>query len=179
MTLNGYYFSATGISEYAFFHGEKSILRISHAALPDEPVRITVAPGAEYTLVHPLAQNGFLSEAEKPAPGTTFPVQSADGAQAGSLYLLGADHYAVAIPGAALTGRIIHDRAHRSVCLTGLDDELVAQLEYGYERILSRERFGEWFPRRYVADIVKHTDDTLLGLALSVPFLGFEGFEVR
>ena len=179
MTLNGYYFSATGISEYAFFHGERNILSMTHNALPDEPVHIHVASGASYILGRPLEWDGFLSNAAMPAPGASFPFENADGGEAGLLYLLGADHYAVAMPGAALTGRVIHERPHRSICLTGLDDDLVARLEYGYDRILSRERFGEWSPRRYVVDVYRHADDTLLALALCPPFLGFGGLEVR
>ena len=179
MTLNGYYFSATGISEYAFFHGERNIFRMTHDALPDEPVHIHVASGTSYTLGRPLEWGGFLSNVAMPAPGASFPFESADGEEAGRLYLLGTDHYAVAMPGAALTGRVIHERPHRSICLTGLDDDLVARVEYGFERILSRERFGEWVPRRYVADVYRQTDDTLLALALCAPFLGFDGLEVR
>ena len=179
MTLNGYYFSATGISEYAFFHGERNVFSMTHNALPDEPVHIHVASGASYTLGRPLEWGGFLSNAAMPAPGASFPFENADGGEAGLLYLLGTDHYAVAMPGAALTGRVIHERPHRSVCLTGLDDELVARVEYGFDRILSRERFGEWSPRRYVADVYRHAGDTLLALALCAPFLGFEGLEVR
>jgi hypothetical protein len=177
MTLNGYYFTATGITEYAFFHGDKNTLSVSHDSLPDVPMRICTASGAEYTLAPFYDWSGVPGKA--PAPGTSYPFIDGEGAEAGRLYLLGADHFAVAVPGAALSGRIIHERPHRSVILTGLDDEPVARVEYGLERILSRERFGEWFPRRYVAEVARQPDETLLAFALSAPFLGFESLEVR
>jgi hypothetical protein len=99
--------------------------------------------------------------------------------EAGRLYLLGADHFAVAVPGMALGGRIIPERLHRSVYYTAPDDEPIASVEYGLERILTREQFGEWFPRRYVAEVARRPEETLLALALSVPFLGFDTLEVR
>ena len=78
-----------------------------------------------------------------------------------------------------LGGRIIHERLHRSIYYTTLDDEPIARVEYGLERILTREQFGEWFPRRYVAEVAKQPEEALLTLALSVPFLGFDALEVR
>lgn len=174
MTLNGYYFTATGITEYAFFHGEREVLRVCHTALPDAPVKITSASGTEYTVARPDGWD-YLSQ---PKPGASFPFLNAQGGEAGMLYLLSPDHYAVAVPGHALTGRVIHERLRRSICLTGLDDALVAHMEYDFARMPSRERFGEWFPRRYVADIMKHTDETLLTLALAAPFLSFGAIEV-
>lgn len=174
MTLNGYYFAATGVSDYAFYHGDRDVLHLLHDGLPDAPLRLQASSGEEYTLATSADQQGV-----KPVPGASFPFRDREGAEAGRLFLLSADHFAVAIPGAALNGRIIHDRARRSACYTGLDDELVVRLEYGFERMLSREQFGEWFPRRYVADVLKPVDETLLAMALSAPFLGFEGLEVR
>ena len=174
MTLNGYYFAATGITEYALFHGDRDILSVSHDCLPDAPVRIRAASGAVFTFARGDSWDGSM-----PSPGASFPFLGPDGAEAGRLYLLSADHFAVAIPGAALNGRIIHERLHRSVCLTGLDDALAARLEYDFDRLLSRERFGEWFPRRYVAEHVGPGNETLLSLALAAPFLGYEGLEVR
>ena len=174
MTLNGYYFTATGITEYGFFHGEREVLRVSHSALPDAPVRITSPSGMEYTLPRPGGWD-FLSQ---PRPGAAFPFLDAHGQEAGVLYLLSPDHFAVAVPGSALTGRVIHERLRRSVCFTGMDDALFAHMEYDFARMPSRERFGEWFPRRYVVDIMKHADETLLTLALSAPFLSFGAIEV-
>lgn len=179
MTLNGYYFTATGITEYAFFHGDKSILCVVHDSLPDAPVRIRAASGAEYTFARPFGWDDVPYERKTPVPGASIPFLDRNGAEAGWLYLLGTDHFAVAVPGAALGGRIIHCRPHRGVCLTGLDDEPVAQVALGLERILTRERFGEWFPRRYVAEIESQPDETLLSLALCVPFLGFDTLEMR
>jgi hypothetical protein len=65
------------------------------------------------------------------------------------------------------------------VYYTALDDESVASVEHDLERILTREQFGEWFPRRYVAEVAMQPEETLLALALSVPFLGFDTLEVR
>lgn len=174
MTYNGYYFAATGVTEYAFYHGERNMLSVSHAALPDAPIQVRASTGTAYAINRPY---GWFDEA--PVPGASFPFLGPDGSEAGRLYLLGTDHFAVAVPGAALNGRIIHERLHRSVCLTSLDDALVARVEYDFERILSREQFGEWFPRRYVVELARHADEPLLGLALSAPFLGFKGLEVR
>ena len=174
MTLNGYYFAATGVSDYAFYHGDRDVLHLLHDGLPDAPMRLRASSGEEYTIVSSADQQGV-----KPAPGASFAFMDRGGEEAGWLYLLSADHFAVAIPGTALNGRIIHDRARRSACYTGFDDELVVRLEYGFERMLSREQFGEWFPRRYVADVLKPVDETLLAMALSAPFLGFERLEVR
>ncbi len=179
MTLNGYYFTATGITEYAFFHGDKNLLRVSQDSLPDAPARIRAASGAEYTFARPLDWYDAPYERKLPAPGASFPFLDQNGAEAGRLYLLGADHFAVAVPGAALSGRIIHHRPHRSVFFTGLDDEPVALVSLGLERILTRERFGEWFPRRYVAEIENQPDESLLSLALCAPFLGFDALELR
>ena len=178
MTLNGYYFTATGITQYAFFHGDRELLCVSHDSLPDAPARITVASGDVYTLAAP---HGWDDSPDNGVPiaGATYPFIRPDGAEAGCLYLLGADHFAVSVPGAALSGRVIHERLHRSAFLTDLDDEPVARVEYSLERILTRERFGEWFPRRYVADVAKQPNDTLLSLALAAPFLGFGRLEVR
>lgn len=178
MTLNGYYFTATGITEYAFFHGDKSIVSICHESLPSKPVRIRDASSARYTLARPFDWEASHDDKRMPGPGASFPFLAEDGTEAGRLYLLGADHFAVAVPGAALTGRIIHERLHRSAYLTGLDDEPVARVEYGLERILTREQFGEWFPRRYVAEVSKPPEQPLIALALSVPFLGFDTLEV-
>ena len=174
MTLNGYYFTATGITEYALFHGDRDILTVSHDSLPDAPVRIRAASGAVFTFARGDSWDGSM-----PSPGASFPFLGSDGAEAGRLYLLSADHFAVAIPGAALNGRIIHERLHRSVYYTALDDEPVASVEHDLERILTREQFGEWFPRRYVAEVAMQPEETLLALALSVPFLGFDTLEVR
>ena len=174
MTLNGYYFTATGITEYALFHGDRDILTVSHDSLPETPVRIRAASGAVFSFAGSGNWDGSM-----PGPGASFPFLDADGAEAGRLYLLSADYFAVAVPGAALNGRITHERLHRSVCLTGLDDALAARLDYDFERVLSRERFGEWFPRRYVAELVRPENETLLSLALAAPFLGFDGLEVR
>ena len=174
MTLYGYYFAATGITEYAFFHGDRSVLCVSHDSLPNAPVRIRVPSDTVYTLSQANDWEGAM-----PAPGASLPFLGPDGSEAGMLYLLGSDHFAVAIPGAALNGRIVREHLRRSVCLTGLDDALVARLEYDFARMPSRERFGEWFSRRYVAEIAKRPGDTLLALALAAPFLGFEGLEVR
>ncbi len=179
MTLNGYYFTATGVTEYAFFHGDNNTLAVFHDALPDAPVRIRIATDAAYTLSRPGLWPDALPDGEMPAPGASYPFLDAGSAEAGRLYILGLDHFAVAVPGAALTGRIVHERPRRSVILTGMDDELVARMEYGLERILSREQFGEWFPRRYVADVTRQPGEPLLGMALSVPFLGFDAYEIR
>jgi hypothetical protein len=83
------------------------------------------------------------------------------------------------LPGAALAGRIIHERLHRRVFFTEYDDEPIARVEYGIERILTREQFGEWFPRRYVAEVFKQPEQPLLALALATPFLGFDTLDVR
>lgn len=174
MTLNGYYFTATGITEYAFFHGEREVLRVSHTALPDAPVQITSASGMEYSLARP----GGWDFSSQSSPGASFPILDAHGEEAGILYLLSPDHFAVSVPGGALTGRVIHERLRRSICFTGMDDSMAAHIEYDFARMPSRERFGEWFPRRYVADIMKHTDETLLTLALAAPFLNFGAIEV-
>ena len=103
MTYNGYYFAAPGSSEYAFFHGERNMLSVSHAALPDAPIQVRASSGAAYTITRPC---GWFDE--DPAPGASFPFLDPDGSEAGRLYLLGADHFAVAVPGAALNGRVIH-----------------------------------------------------------------------
>lgn len=180
MTLNGYCFTATGITEYAFFHGDRSILRVVHDSLPDAPVRIFGDSGAAYAFSQPCDWDQFPFGRNMPAPGASNPFLSPDGAEAGRLYLLGADHFAVAVPGAALSGRIIHQRLHRSVYYTGMDDEPIARMDYGLERILTREQFGEWFPRRYVAEVAKPPENMLLlTLALSAPFLGFDALELR
>ena len=179
MTLNGYYFTATGITEYAFFHGDRSTLRVVHDSLPDVPVRIYAASGAEFAFNAPYSWEESPMGRKMPAPGASYPFLGQDGSEVGWLYLLGADHFAVAIPGAALGGRIIHERMHRSIYYTTLDDEPIARVEYGLERILTREQFGEWFPRRYVAEVAKQPEEALLTLALSVPFLGFDALEVR
>ena len=178
MTLYGYYFTATGVTEYAFFHGDQALLRVMHIPVPNTPVRVYTASGAEYTFGQPSSWDDSLSDNVMPSPGASFPFIGADGAEAGRLYLLREDHFAVAVPGAALTGRVIQSRTRRSICFTGMDDALVATLEYGFERMPSRERFGEWFPRRYVAEVMQEADETLLALALAVPFLGFEGIDV-
>lgn len=179
MTLNGYYFTATGITEYAFFHGDRDTLRVVHDSLPNAPVMIRAASGMEFAFRAPYDWEESPFNRKMPAPGASYPFLSPDGAEAGRLYLLGADHFAVAIPGAALNGRIIHERLHRSVYYTALDDEPIARVEYGLERILTREQFGEWFPRRYVAEVAKQPEEALLVLALSAPFLGFDALEVR
>ena len=174
MTLDGYCFTATGISQYAFFHEDKEQVCVSHVVLPDAPVRIVCASGAEYT----LSPSGVQSAWESPGTGAFFSVLDDQGGEAGFLYVLSEDHFAVSIPGDALTGRIVRDRLRRSVCFTGLDDVLVARLECRFARMPSRECFGEWFPRRYVAEVMKHTHESLLAFALAVPFLGFDGIEI-
>lgn len=179
MTLNGYYFTATGVTEYAFFHGDRNTLRVVHDSLPNAPVRIYAATGAEFTFSAPYNWEESPFDRKMPEPGASYPFLNPDGTEAGRLYLLGADHFAIAVPDAALGGRIIHERLHRGICYTGMDDEFIARVEYGLERILTREHFGEWFPRRYVAEVAKPPEDTLLALALSVPFLGFDALEVR
>lgn len=179
MTLNGYYFTATGISVYAFFHGDRNTLSVTHDSLPDAPLRISTASGAEFTFDPPYNWVDISLARKKPAPGTCRPFLDPNGVEAGWLYLLGPDRFAVAVPGAALSGRIIHERLHRSIYYTALDDEPIARVEYGLERILTREQFGQWFPRRYVAEVAKQADEALLSLALSVPFLGFDALEVR
>ena len=68
MTLYGYYFAATGITEYAFFHGDRSVLCVSHDSLPNAPVRIRVPSGAVYTLSRADGWEGAM-----PAPGTSLP----------------------------------------------------------------------------------------------------------
>lgn len=40
MTLTGYRFMATGVTEYAFYDGSNRLLRVCHTALPTFPVRI-------------------------------------------------------------------------------------------------------------------------------------------
>jgi hypothetical protein len=179
MTLNGYCFTATGITEYAFFQGDRNTLRVIHESLPNAPVRICTASGPEFAFSAPYSWEESPFGRKKPVPGTSYPFLDPDGVEAGRLYLLGADHFAVAVPGAALSGRIIHERLHRSVYYTALDDEPVASIEHDLERILTREQFGEWFPRRYVAEVAMQPEETLLALALSVPFLGFDALEVR
>ena len=179
MILNGYYFTATGVTEYAFFHGDRNTLRVVHDSLPNAPVRIYAATGAEFTFSAPYNWEESPFGRNMPDPGASYPFLSPDGTEAGRLYLLGADHFTVTVPNAALGGRIIHERLHRSIYYTGMDDESIARVEYGLERILTREQFGEWFPRRYVAEVTKPLEDTLLALALSVPFLGFDALEVR
>lgn len=179
MTLNGYYFTATGITEYAFFHGDRSILSVVHDSLPDAPIRILTASGAEYTLSRPFDWEDTPYGERLPMPGSSYAFHDSDGNQAGWLYTLGADHFAVAVPGAALAGRIIHERLHRRVFFTEYDDEPIARVEYGIERILTREQFGEWFPRRYVAEVFKQPEQPLLALALATPFLGFDTLDVR
>jgi len=179
MTLNGYYFTATGITEYAFFHGDRNTLRVVHDSMPNAPVRLYTASGMEFAFSAPFNWEESPFSRKMPDPGASYPFLGPDGAEAGRLYLLGADHFAVAMPGAALSGRIIHERLRRSVYYTALDDEPIARVEYGLERILTREQFGEWFPRRYVAEVSKPPEEALLALALSAPFLGFDALEVR
>ena len=179
MTLNGYCFTATDITEYAFFHGDRNILRVIHESLPNAPVRICSASGSEFAFSVPYGWDESPIGRKMPLPGASYPFLGLDGMEAGRLYLLGADHFAVAIPGSALGGRIIRERLHRSVYYTALDDEPVARVDYGLERVLSREQFGEWFPRRYVAEVANQPEEALLALALAVPFLGFDAIEVR
>ena len=147
--------------------------------------RLVFCPGqpciqTDFLIDHPVVSGINCSSVRSDAgKNRILHNHSPDGAEAGRLYLLGADHFAVAIPGAALNGRIIHERLRRSVYYTALDDEPIARVEYGLERILTREQFGEWFPRRYIAEVIKPPEEVLLTLALSVPFLGFDALEVR
>ncbi len=174
MNLSGYCFTATGITQYAFFLEDKEQVCVSHVALPEAPVRLESASGAEYALL----RSPVWDDRGTPHADASVPFLNADGREAGYLYLLGEDRFAVSVPGNAFAGRVIMDRLRRSVCFTGLDDVLVARLEYSFARMPSRERFGEWFPRRYMAEVFKHVDESLLTFALAAPFLGFDGIDI-
>jgi len=162
--LNGYYFTATGVSEYAFFDGELCVLRVVHSGLFGGPVFIQ-AGDREWSFIRN----------SNPAD-VCHAFTDAEGNETGWLYHWDAAHFAVSVPGAALTGRINRSHLRRSILYTGLDEEVVALLGYSVDHSLSRERFGEWFPRRYVATVWGDIDSCMP--ALAAPFLWLGGIEV-
>lgn len=168
MTLDGYYFAATGISCHNFYRGTDCVCRVSHACLPDEPMRIQAASGVVWTFPPPCSL----------IPGAMLPFFDAEGRPAASLGLWSEDHFAIATPGTALNGRVVRSHLRKSILYTGLNDDEVMRVEYALDRALAREMFGEWFPRRYVVRLTEDVDEKLLALALAAPFLGIEPIEV-
>ena len=168
MILNGYYFAATGVSSHEFYRGDECACRVTQAGLPGEPLRVRAASGEEWAFM----------PSEATAPGAALPFLDADGHEAAQLCLWYDGYFAVAIPGAALTGRVIRSHLRRAILYAGIDEVVAVRLQYGLDRAMAREKFGEWFPRRYVATVAEDIDPRLLALALAVPFLGIESIEV-
>ena len=160
MTLDGYFFAATGLSSYAFYDGDECVLSVAHHVLPNEPLRIAA---------------GDRSWTFQPAPGVDQVFLDDQGREAARLYRWDACHFAIAAPGVAMTGRVIQDYRHRSILYTGLNEEPIAILEHGFNRLLSRERYGVWSPRRFAATLWDGVDEALRPLALAAPFLGLDG----
>ena len=73
MTLNGYYFTATGITEYAFFHGDRNTLRVVHDSMPNAPVRLYTASGMEFVFSAPFNWEESPFSRKMPDPGASFP----------------------------------------------------------------------------------------------------------
>ena len=169
MTLTGYRFMATGVTEYAFYNGSDRLLRVAHTALL--PVRIFYSRW--YTITVP----------EHLYPGMELPFLDETGMETVSLLLLNDGRFAVYSAtlthtgGSALTGRIITNHK-RSILYTVLDDEEAIRVEYSFNRSDQRNGYGEWAPQRYVATL-NGTVDLVSAIALAVPFLEIPGIEVK
>lgn len=180
MTFDGFYFSATGVSSYVFYHGNERVCSVSRHSLPNFPVDITVG-GITYSFSRKESNEyGFLSP---------------NGKEAACLYHWDQYHFSLVVSdpssvgeagegatggagkiqkSVSLTGRIIKSRLHKSILYTGIDDEPFGIIECGYSMLIKREEFGERFPRRYVATV----SGDMPALALAVPFLGIKGIEI-
>ena len=163
MTLTGYRFMATGVTEYAFYHNDDRVLRVVHTALL--PVRIFY--GRWYTVTVP----------EQVHAGSEVAVLDEQGVKVAWLHLWGSYRFAVSSDCCALSGRVISNRLRKHILYTALDDEEAATVEYRFNRAEQRTGYGEWVPQRYVATVNGELGLTT-ALALAAPLLDIPGIEI-
>ena len=163
MTLTGYRFMATGVTEYAFYHNYDRVLRVVHTALL--PVRIFY--GRWYTVEVP----------EQVHAGSEVAVLDEHGQEKAWLLLLSDYRFAVSSDCCALTGRVIQRHLRKHILYTALDDEEAATVEYRFNRAEQRTGYGEWVPQRYVARVDGELDLTT-AIAIAAPLLDIPGIEI-
>lgn len=163
---DGFYFVATGVSSHEFFEGHRSVCRVCRESAPWLPVRI-----------HTDCIEWTLDPSLQASAGTMVPLLDQDSTRERAwIYLWGYGRFSVAIRGAALEGRVLDGRdtdsgdAEFVYCMDGGEVMRIRK-----ERGSPRRQYGEWFPRRYVADVDDALDEELVALALSAPFLGLRG----
>lgn len=163
MTLTGYRFMATGVTEYAFYHGSDRFLRVCHTTML--PVRIFY--GHWYTVTVP----------EQVHAGSEVAVLDEQGVEIAWLHLWASYRFAVSSDCCALTGRVIQRHLRKHILYTALDDEKAATVEYRFNRSEQRQAYGEWVPQRYVATVNGELDLTT-AIAIAAPLLDIPGIEI-
>ena len=165
--FDGYYFTATGVSSHEFFSGDQSVCRVIYLPLPGGPLHIQGVGDDGATI------DWSLSDRPRPNPGAEYRLTEGDGERAW-IHLWGYGRITLRVDGAAIEGRAIESRPirprDREFLFRDGHDEIVARIRM--ERGSPRMKYGEWFSRRYVAEVSESLGLPLQTLALSAPFIG-------
>ncbi len=166
MILDGFFFTATGVSVHGFYAGERCACEILSTVTPHLSRRIH-CDNVAWTVPR-VGFSGYSS---------VVPVLDRTGAEAACVYCWGPRRFDIAIPGASLSGRVIDRYPKKAILYTGTDDRVRGRIECELDQSLSRERFGDRFPKQFTAWIDESIGPELIVLALSAPFLGVPGMD--
>ena len=172
---DGYFFTATGVSSYEFFNADgDSIVRVSRASFPGHPLRVyagsfswTFAPPDAPGATEHALRDAFTGESDawiyRWQPNRFSVALSTAG-----LLALYADAYTI-------QGKPWRPQERSFVFTRGAEE--ICRIELAYSTYLGRVKYGEQFPRRYVATVDENLDARLLALMLATPFLGIPEIE--
>ena len=196
MTLTGYYFTATGLSEHAFYDDNHCLCRIVNTYFPGSPIRIYHSRQrfAASEQSFPTSEQSFPTS-DQPHAVTAQSCAASDqqwgtyrhdgfirgkhGIVHAEIKVLSArNHFTINVGSEAVTGRVINWHLRKAVVYSGLDGEDIGMVEYKIDRAVRQKAYGELFPQRYVANIKDGVAEDMRIALLSIPFLDIPGIEV-